>query len=194
MELREIDKKILSLISSDVMPQSLAEIGEQLQISRTTVSMSLKKLEEEGLITRAGNSKTRQYYIPVKALRKIDPDNLEQIDKEISNISADAKDQYEDIREKTENLEKRMKEFDGKMNQFYVNIISIMAVFVAIFALININVKIVADVATTISWDAVITCGIIDVSAVVIIWAMLFILKKLIINPLRNGGGSNGGK
>lgn len=185
MDLRDIEKKILSLINSGVMPQSIAEIGEQLEISRSAVSLALKNLEEQGLITRVGNSKTRQYYIPVKALKKIDVESLEQIDKEINNITADAKDQYEDIREKTEHLEKRMKEFDGKMNQFYVNIISIMAVFVAIFALININIKIVADVATTISWGAVGTCAIIDGSALILISIMLVLLKILIISPLK---------
>lgn len=194
MELHEIETKILNLINSGLMPQSISEIGEQLGITKNAIAVALRRLESEGLITRVGNSKTREYYIPVKSLKEIDPTNLEQIDKEINDLTADAKDQYANIKEKTNDLEIRMKEFDGKMNSFYVNIISIMAVFVAIFSLININIKIVADVATTISWGVLATCAIISVSAIILIWIMLLILKKLIINPLMDGGTSDGRK
>ena len=194
MDLRDIDKKIISMIDEESLPQSLKEISQRTGYAQATIASSLKKLEEQGYIIKVGSNKTRQYYIPVKALRKIKPEDLENWSKELNNITADVKGSYEDIEEKTEALERRMVEFEGKMNQFYVNIISIMAVFVAIFALININIKIVADVATTISWGAVGTCAIIDVSAVILIWMMLFILKRIIINPLRNGGDSNGGK
>lgn len=185
MELREVDMQILSLIKSGTAPQSLEEIGNELGKTRASIVNSIKRLEEEGLITQVGNSKTRQYYIPVKALRKIDPKDLDDFDKEIGNISANAKDQFEDIKEKTEHLEKRIKASDEKMNQFYVNIISIMGVFVAIFALISINIKVVADVATTISCAVILTCIVIDVSAVVVIGAMLLLLKWIINNPLK---------
>lgn len=89
------------------------------------------------------------------------------------------------------NFENAPQDFDGKMNQFYVNIISIMAVFVAVFALISINIKVVADVATTISRTAIWTCVIIDVSAVAVIGIMLWLLKLIIINPLKIRGDDN---
>lgn len=74
------------------------------------------------------------------------------------------------------------------MNQFYVNIISIMAVFVAIFALININIKVIADTASDLSCVAIITCLLINLSAILTIGFMLLIIKWIIISPLKRQG------
>ena len=191
MELRESDKKILELINSENSPQSIKEISEQIGYAQSVVYGSLRKLENEGYITTVGTNRARQYYISAKAAQKLGPDTLENVGKELNNITADAKGSYEDIKEKTEILDKKIQDFDGKMNQFYVNIISIMAVFVAIFALISINIKVVADVATTISRAAIWTCVIIDVSAVAVIGIMLWLLKLIIINPLKIRGDDN---
>lgn len=189
MELRELDKKILSLINEEKLPQSQEEISNYLGYTRAAVINSLKKLEDLGYIKRAGNSKTRQYYITVKAFNRLDPKNLERIDKEFNDITADTKDNYQNIKEKTEELERQMINFEDKMNLFYVNIISIMAVFVAIFALININIKVVADVATNLSCIAIITCLIINVSAIITIGFLLLLIKWIIILPLTHNEG-----
>lgn len=194
MELRELDKRILDLINEEKLPQSQEEISNYLGYTRAAVVNSLRKLEEFGYIKKAGNSKTRQYYITVKAFNKLDPNNLERIDKEFNDITADTKDNFQNIKEKTEELEKQMINFEDKMNQFYVNIISIMAVFVAIFALININIKVIADTASDLSCVAIITCLLINLSAILTIGFMLLLIKWIIISPLKSQGKVAGTK
>lgn len=97
--------------------------------------------------------------------------------KVVTEETINVKDTYNDLTEKYEKVSKNV-------NGLYANIISIIAVFVAIFALITVNANITFDLTTQNTYDVFWGIVKINVFVVICIIAMLGATRILIINPL----------
>ena len=92
----------------------------------------------------------------------------------------DARDSYEDL----SNDMAKMKE---NVNGLYANLISIIAVFVAIFALITVNANIAFELTKENMCDVFRGIIAVNIFVVVCIIALLIATRLIIINPIING-------
>ena len=103
--------------------------------------------------------------------------DIENMRKVVKEETVNAKDAYDD-------LEEKYNEVNKNINGLYANIISIISVFVAIFALITVNANITFTLTTQNMYDVFWGIVKINIFVVICIIAMLGATRILIINPL----------
>lgn len=155
-------------------PLTQKQIAETLNITVGLCVISIKKLVDEGKVTQVSSHSKRMYYFINKEATYKDLSNMHN---EIAKETVNAKDTYENLKEKYEEVNKNV-------NGLYANIISIIAVFVAIFALITVNANITFNLTTQNMYDVFWGIVKINVFVVICIIAMLGATRILIINPL----------
>lgn len=156
-------------------PLTQKQIADTLNISVASCRINLQKLVDEGKVTQLSSQNNRRlYYFINKAATYKDVANMHS---EIAKETVNAKDTYEDLKEKYDEVNKNV-------NGLYANIISIIAVFVAIFALITVNANITFKLTTENMYDVFWGIVKINVFVVICIIAMLGATRILIINPL----------
>lgn len=156
-------------------PLSARQIAEKLLINEKYCIRCLKILIESGKVVQLqANSSGRTYYIANKRATVADVDNMHI---EIAKDTVEAKDTYEDLSEK-------IKKIDDNVNGIYANIISIMSIFVAIFALIVVNTNIAFELAKENMSGVFFGIIAINIFVVICIVALLLSVKLIIINPL----------
>ena len=96
---------------------------------------------------------------------------------EIAKETVNVKDAYEDLKEKYDEVNKNV-------NGLYANIISVISVFVAIFALITVNANITFELTTKNMYDVFWGIVKINIFVVICIIVLLGATRILIINPL----------
>lgn len=173
MHTEDEERAVFEFIS-DKGPVSNRDIANGLLLTYSVVLSAVQKMLIDGKITSIMNDKGNQYYIVKHKATITDVGDMhEQIAKE----TVKAKGDYEDLAEKVDKV-------DNNINTLYANIISLMSIFVAIFALITVNANMVFNVTTENMKD--IFWGIIKVNGFVVICiiAMLWGVRVIIINPL----------
>lgn len=175
--MKSTEEKILDLLN-EKSPMQLKEIANVAGITNAACARVLAKLcQEDKIVEIQGSASRRMYYIPNRKATYKDISNMHI---EIAKDTVDAKDSYEDL----SNDMAKMKE---NVNGLYANLISIIAVFVAIFALITVN----ANIAFTLTKENM--CGIfsgiivVNIFVVVCIIALLIATRLIIINPIIKG-------
>ncbi len=189
-----INDRILEYLDFTQSPMTLDSISEYFNLSRNRAERALDELIMGGLVLKIfpqnSNIDKRAYYTNAKCKIKeiaIDENKGEEADKhtesnmdmhiEIAQEVINAKDNYTDLKGKIDHIDKNV-------NGLYANIISIISVFVAIFALITVNANI-AFTLTEQNMDGVFT-GIVVINLFVVICILILLIgvKLIIINPL----------
>lgn len=180
---KEQEKAILDFVTRSG-PVTNREIADGLLLSYSTVFSAVSAMLISGDIISIPYKKGIQYYI-VK--REATSDDVGTMHEEIAKETIIAKGNYEELAENVERVDKNV-------NGLYANIISLMSIFVAIFALITVNANMVFNV--TPENMAPIFWGIIKVNGfvVVCIIALLFGVRLIIINPLIENKRKTGDK
>lgn len=101
--------------------------------------------------------------------------------KVIKEETVNAKDAYDDLAEKYDEVSKNV-------NGLYANIISIISVFVAIFALITVNANITFELTKQNMCDVFWGIIVVNVFVVICIMILLVATRIFIINPLLGKG------
>lgn len=156
-------------------PLTQKQIADTLNISVMSCRSHLQKLVDEGKVTQVSSQNNRRtYYFINKTATYKDVENMHS---EIAKETVNVKDAYEDLKEKYDEVNKNV-------NGLYANIISIISVFVAIFALITVNANITFKLTQKNMYD--VFWGIIEVNIFVVICIviLLVVTRVLIINPL----------
>lgn len=148
------------------------ELIQNIALSKDEMDKSLKDLTKNKVIlTEERNNNI--YYILNDGQTV---DEFEHSYRTFGKIMINMKEINKSLETKTENLNK-------DINHFYINIITIMGIFVAVFSLIFTNMKEIPIVAADPTLSAIGTCLIIDISVIIIIAAMLILIKRVIISP-----------
>lgn len=155
-------------------PLTQKQIAEALNVTAGSCVIGIKKLVDEGNVTQVRSQSNRMYYFINKEATYKDVSNMHN---EIAKETVNAKDTYEDLIEKYDEVNKNI-------NGLYANIISIISVFVAIFALITVNANITFTLTTQNMYDVFWGIVKINIFVVICIIAMLGATRILIINPL----------
>ena len=154
---------------------TVANISEELRISKATCKECLNQLiEKKEVYSFKAKNSGRIYYAIDEGMTVDDLENMRKVMKE---ETVNAKDAYDDLEEKYDEVSKNV-------NGLYANIISIIFVFVAIFALITVNANITFKLTQENMYD--VFWGIIEVNIFVVICIviLLVVTRVLIINPL----------
>ena len=171
---RDIESQIFALLNEKA-PLSITQIAEELKITRSVCTHRLKALLESGKIVqmRASNS-GKSYYIVNKQATVADIGNMHI---EIAKETVEAKDAYGELVDKVEKI-------DSNVNGIYANIISIMSIFVCIFALITVNANISFELTQENMQNVFKGIVVVNISVVVCIVALLVGVKLILIKPL----------
>ncbi len=133
----DIKVKVLEYIEQADGPVSAMEISEALGITRGAVHNALSYLiDNNKVIQNKTGTRKVGYYISKAS------------DPSVNEIRQDRVDYASEHREEIERLEARINEVEEKEKRFYSEMVSIMAIFVAIFALIITNVDIINNSVT----------------------------------------------
>jgi hypothetical protein len=175
LEKDEFDNKVKRAIEIFNRPVLAKEIAEELATTMASVLRALNRLASSEQIGKI-QTQSRTYYFIQTHTTVSDIDTMNNI---VAKATVNAVDANEDLKEDIKNVQ-------GKIDQIYLSIISLMGIFVAIFALITVNINLVYKVAISPNKDAVITSIIINVSAIFMIAVLLLLMRWLIINPLKH--------
>ena len=177
LQMKSAEERILDLLNEKA-PMTIIRIAEETSMSRSTCARVLAKLcEEDKIVKIQGSSSGRAYYLVNREATVADVSNMHI---EIAKDTIDARDSYEDL----SNDMVKMKE---NVNGLYANLISIIAVFVAIFALITVNANITFELTKENMCDVFRGIIVVNIFVVACIIALLIATKLIIINPIING-------
>lgn len=172
--IRDIGEEIQQLLKISPAMTS-TNISEQLGISRATCIIYLNDLIDKKIVYSFKTKNGEKTYYSIEEDTTVN--DWENIRKVVKEETVNAKDTYDDLEEKYDEVSKNV-------NGLYANIISIISVFVAIFALITANANITFKLTQENMYD--VFWGIIEVNIFVVICIviLLVVTRVLIINPL----------
>ena len=177
LQMKSAEERILDLLNEKA-PMTIRKIAEETSMSHSTCARVLAKLcEEDKIVKIQGSSSGRAYYLMNREATVADVSNMHI---EIAKDTIDARDSYEDL----SNDMAKMKE---NVNGLYANLISIIAVFVAIFALITVNANIAFELTKENMCDVFRGIIAVNIFVVVCIIALLIATRLIIVNPIING-------
>ncbi|MDE7177075.1 MAG: hypothetical protein K2O59_04605 [Lachnospiraceae bacterium] len=189
------NKQILEYLGECVSPMTVESISNKFNCSKQEMQRALDELmvgEKVKKITPE-NSNTGRVYYTVRGEKtaisdeneKTNLDNGETREKAVVDQAiVNAKDYYEELTDNYKDLTVKIEGIDKNVNGIYVNIISMMAIFVAIFALITVNANIVFTLTEENAknvFDGIIA---INIFVVICILVLLIGVRLFIINPL----------
>lgn len=167
----ELKEKVFEIITSSDSPIPISKIAEDTRMSMASVSRIVANLISDGKVDKVGDGKSN-YYQSHDSKRT--PEEKSLNDKYAQLDAA--------LTEKVERAEK-------ETQHLYVNMISIMGVFVAIFSLIVINTNAIVG---KLSQDESIGCTflkllVLNIPVLLCIIALLFGIRFIILRDFKRG-------
>ncbi len=159
-------------------PVSRRQIAEETKYSLATTSRALEKLVSQGVLEKVGSGNIRYYQI-----------STSQKSKEEINLETRFVELSEALDEKIVRHDRRIERVEKETEHLYTNMISIMGVFVAIFALIVINANAIAGTISedTKICDALLKLAVLNIPVVICIIALLIGVRFIILKDFKRG-------
>lgn len=174
-EIKKVERAaMIEELLKEESPLTLSQVCERTCLAKHTCLTYLRYLIEENKVSPISSASGKVYYAINKATTVQDVGNMHI---EIAKESIKAKDEYEELNEKYEKV-------NLNVNGIYVNIISMMSIFVAIFSLITVNANIVFELTTQNMPD--VFWGIIKINVFVVVCILILLVgvRLIIINPM----------
>ena len=171
-------EKVTEVVRLFYRPASVNEISEAANLSRQSVLSALNTLVKDGTLEKVQSGMT--VYFQTSSAGKSDAEkNLEKRFVELD----------EALNEKIVKHNRRIERIEKETEHIYANMISIMGVFVAIFALIVINANAIAGTisADTKICDALLKLAILNIPVVICIIALLIGVRFIILKDFKRG-------
>lgn len=172
----DIKEKIIKFLKESDEPRTSSEIAEALSIKTGLIRKNLKQLFEEEKIYKIKGP----YNIYYMFEREVITENLTSVHDEVLEEIVKVKDNCRKLADDIEQIRENV-------NNIYINIISIISIFVAIFTLITVNANIVIEITkenmANIFWGII----LINIFVVACIIALLLVTRFVIIKPIIKG-------
>ena len=166
-------EKILKILEEKA-PTTGKEIAKEASIPYSTCVRLLSNLCDEEKVAKIYSSSGRIYYLLNKQATIRDVSNMHI---EIAKDTIEAKDSYEGLSNEIASMRENV-------NGLYANLISIISVFVAIFALITVNANIAFELTKEnmrdVFWGIIVS----NLFVIVCIITLLIATKLIIIDPI----------
>lgn len=129
--LTTMERKVLQVMNVYNRPISAEEISYEMGVPVDKISEIIESIANKGnVVTYKSKADGRPYYSPVASKSGLDS----ILSQKYADMAAGLEKKYSEIRAENEILK-------AKIEQFYSNIITIMGIFIALFALIVINIE-----------------------------------------------------
>ncbi|SER98761.1 hypothetical protein [Lachnobacterium bovis] len=166
-----MEEKILDYLISAEEPKSISDICMELEISRASALRKINNLVNNGKIIAVGAAKRKYFIANNQGVTAADYDKLKTKSLE---ILVPAKAASDDAKEEIDALRKEIK-------NMYANMITIMAVFVAIFSIVFAGGNFLfQSVNETWSIHTLIAFGAAEGGIIIAILIMLWAIKKFL--------------
>lgn len=169
--MHEIEERILEYLKEADEPKSISDIRTDLSLTDKAVSVHIRNLVGNGKIIAVGAERRKYYIANNQGVTAADYDKLKTKSLEILVPAKAARDE---AKEEIDALRKEIK-------NMYANMISIMAVFVAIFSIVFAGGNFLfQSVNETWSMHTLIAFGAAEVGIIIAILIMLWAIKKFL--------------
>ena len=137
------------------------------------------------MTAKGNNFVNMTYYSILNNEKDNDSKNIEKLIDELNQkyVNLDS-----DLQLKNEELNRRIEEVENNTKNIYLNIISIISVFIAIFTLIITNVQVLKDyiaVDDTVC-NVSMKMAVINIPLLIVIFFVLLMIRNLILKPLKS--------
>lgn len=133
--LNEAERNFLKLFSTYNRPITIREISDELDLPSMITKDILDSLLEKGNIVAFSSERGKyQYYASVSSKEGINA----LFAQKYADIAGGLESQYKEVKEENEKLKKQI-------DALYANILTLMGIFIAIFALIVINIEAIGN-------------------------------------------------
>lgn len=184
MQEKNINEQILSFLKDATSPMTLESIADEFVIPQNRARRALDELQCGGKVIELSpenKNNGRKYYTTTdKTPHFTDRDKDNYLEKTIVQETVNVRDDYKDLSEKIETIDK-------SVNSIYANIISIIAVFVAIFSLITVNANIAFELTDANMRNVFFGIIVVNIFVIACIITVLVATRLIIINPIIKG-------
>ena len=173
--LSEMERTILQAITVYNRPVTAQEIAYELNISLHTVNSLFRKLVEKGNLVKYSTSNNRSTYYAVA-------NSKEAIDQALSQKYVDM---IAPLEKKFDEIKEAQEKLDVQLQGVYAQIITLMGIFVAVFALVIVNVNAIGEFTRSIT-DICELCkalAILNIPLVISLAALMLFIKLFIKPP-----------
>lgn len=164
--IQELEDKVLHAMKIYNRPVTIEEISNELALPLYRTNVVFSRLRDRGeIISYASAKGKRVYYTPATDKRGLD-DVLAQ---KYADMAGSLEKQFAEIKAENESLHKQI-------DQIYANILTIMGIFVALFALIVINVEAIGIFISNISDASVLFWSLLKINIPILIAITVLVL------------------
>lgn len=182
--MNEMAEAILKVMEVYNKPVTISEIADELVISKAFAFKTIRELIAQGKVKEyLTNGRIKYYALAVEA--KTDEIQLNrfinELNQKYANLDAD-------LQTKSDALDKRIEEVENNTKNIYLNIISIISVFIAIFTLIITNIQVLKDYISVDDTLCTVAAkmAVINISLVIVIFFVLLMIRYLVLKPLKS--------
>lgn len=165
-------EKIIDYLKENEKATQL-ELRNNLSISQAIVSDILKRLIDENIVERVPTNRNT-YYILKEGL------TAEKYD----NLSSEIKKRVILVEESMENVKEQVDNANQNINKIYIDIISLMSVFVAIIALIITNADIVLKITESNIKNYLLDIVLVNLSVCICLAIFVVLIRFIVLKPL----------
>lgn len=181
MNSKSLHEQIMNLFDTIKCPLTLTTISNSLNYSHASTIRTLQELIKAGKVKELTpeNNSAEKYYMPTDPLflSTSSPNHESVTLKNIEQKLVNTLSKYNELSKEIENSQKQLK-------SIYANIISIMSIFVSIFALITVNGNIVFSITQENLTNYISGIILVNIFVIICIISLLLAIKFLIINGL----------
>lgn len=173
----ELKNKILKVMDIYNRPVTANEIAEELDVPLKLIKNIFTLLLSRGEIIEYSSKSGKRYYEPASKKEDIN----ETISQKYVDMASALEKQYEEIKEENEELR-------NQIDKLYSNMISLMGIFVAIFALVIINVDAINSFVSKVENAGELFLDLVVLNIPIIISiGTIIVLIKIFILPKKKG-------
>lgn len=164
-------EKIIEYLKEKGNPISIKELAEYLGTTQRSTTIIIRDLQEKGIVAKVGSARYSMWCLS--------ENNGGITNDELINIKSVFNDNIANSKGASEELQCKIDEVEDKINKIYINLISIMGIFVTVFSLIVSNAQRIYDVSQIgfNSSDLIKSVLVSNVSTVAVIFFLLLFIK-----------------
>lgn len=172
--LTDIERKILQVITMLNRPVTIQEVAYELGIHLHIANNAFRELLNKGNVIAFTPANSRNKYYAAA-------NSKEAIEQTLAQKYVDL---IEPLEKKFEEVKQEQEKLNSQLHGVYAQIITLMGIFVAIFALIIINVNAIGELTSTIAnpWELCKALAILNIPLVISL-VILTLLIRLVIKP-----------
>lgn len=189
-------EKVLELIKQEGR-KTIREIAEELGVGVVTANRIVYELMANGEIREISTSRGKYYTLSLKNSKILKNDVNPEIDSNMGgNKGKDKKENMENNIYKMEDsiynaqdnaldIKEEIGRVKEQVGRIYVDLISLMSIFVAVFSLISVNSNIVMKITEENIHNVILTTAIVNISVCACLCLFILLIRLIVFIPIK---------